>query len=170
MTESTPYRTWADEDGDTLTAHRGFFQAAFVHAPNYVLLTAAQCREVATHLAALADHHDHKETPMPENQHPLTETAAAEMWDEHVPPQLNFRGWDEGDQRRILDALHAVFDAGRAHEHHTPAEPLARTLLRVPEGHGAPHHDAGRIKAGDYVLQVYESGTIRAALNGENDD
>ena len=63
MTESTPARTWADEDGDTLTAHRGFFQAAFVHAPNSVLLTAAQCREVAAHLTALAGHHDHKGVP-----------------------------------------------------------------------------------------------------------
>ncbi len=42
----------------------------------------------------------------------------------------------------------------------TPAEPLARTLLAVPEGHGAPHHDAGRIKAGDYVVQMDEDGTL----------
>lgn len=41
------------------------------------------------------------------------------------------------------------------------AEPLARTLLAVPEGHGAPHHDAARIKAGDYVVQVDKDGTIR---------
>ena len=43
----------------------------------------------------------------------------------------------------------------------TPAEPLARTLLAVPEGHGAPHHDAARIKAGDYVVQVDKDGTLR---------
>ena len=43
-----------------------------------------------------------------------------------------------------------------------PTEPLARTLLAVPEGYGAPHHDAARIKAEDYVLQVDESGFIRA--------
>ena len=48
--------------------------------------------------------------------HPLTETAAAEMWDGHVPPSLNFRGWARGDQRRILAALRAAFDAGREHE------------------------------------------------------
>ena len=56
--------------------------------------------------------------------HPLTETAAAEMWDGHVPPSLNFRGWARGDQRRILAALRAAFDAGRAHEreHVRPAE------------------------------------------------
>ena len=45
----------------------------------------------------------------------------------------------------------------------TPAEPLARTLLAVPEGHGAPHHDVGRIKPDDIVMQVDESGSIRAA-------
>ena len=48
--------------------------------------------------------------------HPLTETAAAEMWDGHVPPQLNFQGWTWDDRRSILDALRAAFDAGREHE------------------------------------------------------
>lgn len=52
--------------------------------------------------------------------HPLTETAAAEMWDGHVPPSLNFQGWARGDQRRILDALRAAFDAGREHERANP--------------------------------------------------
>ena len=48
--------------------------------------------------------------------HPLTETAAAELWDEHVPPQLNFQGWTWDDRRSILDALRAAFDAGREYE------------------------------------------------------
>ena len=48
--------------------------------------------------------------------HPLTETAAAEMWDGHVPPQLNFQGWTWDDRRSILDALRAAFDAGREYE------------------------------------------------------
>ena len=42
------------------------------------------------------------------------------------------------------------------------AEPLARTLLGVPAGHGAPHHDVKEIKAEDYVLQVDRDGFIRA--------
>ena len=54
--------------------------------------------------------------------HPLTETAAAELWDEHVPPQLNFQGWTWDDRRSILDALRAAHDAGREHERTTPAE------------------------------------------------
>lgn len=43
-----------------------------------------------------------------------------------------------------------------------PSEPLARTLLGVPAGHGAPHHDGDRIRPDDFVLQVDESGFIRA--------
>lgn len=65
-------------------------------------------------------------------EHPLTDTAAA-----------------------------ALFDAGREHERTTPAEPLARTFLGVPEGHGAPHHDADAVKADDYVVQVDKDGYIR---------
>ena len=48
--------------------------------------------------------------------HPLTETAAAALWDGHVPPSLNFRGWARGDQRRILAALRAAFDAGQKYQ------------------------------------------------------
>lgn len=51
-----------------------------------------------------------------------------------------------------------------------PAEPLARTLLAVPKGHGAPHHDAGRIKADDYVAQVDKSGSIRAGIAHHQDE
>ena len=55
----------------------------------------------------------------------------------------------------------------------TPAEPLARTLLAVPEGYGAPHHDAGRIKADDFVVQVNTDGTLRGGRvhyqNGDGD-
>ena len=56
------------------------------------------------------------------NAHPLNEYRAAELWDEHVPPSLNFRGWARGDQRRILAALRAAFDAGREHERTNPAD------------------------------------------------
>lgn len=56
----------------------------------------------------------------------------------------------------------------------TPAvssEPLARTLLGVPEGHGAPHHDGDKIRPGDFVLQVDESGFIRAGIaHHQNED
>lgn len=49
-------------------------------------------------------------------------------------------------------------------------EPLARTLLAVPEGYGAPHHDAGRIKAEDYVLQVDKGGGVRHGLAHHQDE
>lgn len=118
---------WTDGNGDELWAlavrtvqptRSAALVGASVHG---VYLTAAQCREVAAHLTALADHHDHKETPM-------TETT-------------------------------------------TPAEPLARTLLAVPEGHGAPHHDADQIKAEDIVLQLDEDGTLRGGrAHYQNED
>ena len=52
----------------------------------------------------------------------------------------------------------------------TTAEPLARTLLAVPEGYGAPHHDPGQIKADDYVMQVDESGFTRAGIAHRQDE
>ena len=161
---------------------------------------------------------------MSTTQHPLTETAAAEMWDEHHTPAHPILRWSlahETEREATLALLRAAFDAGREHErehaaqdrtaeiteemveagasyaweeanpgvlgwnslteHHkegcrrdvrnvlsaalavaAPAEPLARTLLGVPEDHGAPHHDASRIKADDYVAQMDDDGFIRA--------
>lgn len=56
-------------------------------------------------------------------------------------------------------------------ENPTPAEPMARTLLGVPEGHGAPHHDADQIKAEDIVLQLDEDGTLRGGrAHYQNED
>ena len=97
--------------------------------------------------------------------HPLTETAAVEMWDASPCPEgYEFRGMLTVEQDATLYAMRAAFDAGREHERTTPAaaEPLARTLLGVPAGHGAPHHDVKEIKAEDYVLQVDRDGFIRA--------
>lgn len=51
-----------------------------------------------------------------------------------------------------------------------PAEPSARTILAVPEGYGAPHHDADRIKAEDYVAQVDDSDFIRAGIAHHQDE
>lgn len=69
--------------------------------------------------------------------------------------------------------LRAAFDAGREHERTTPAavsaEPLARTSLGVPAGHGAPHHDVARIKPGDFVVQVDRRGFIRAGIAHHRD-
>ena len=90
--------------------------------------------------------------------HPLTETAAAEMWDGHVPPSLNFRGWARGDQRRILAALRAAFDAGREHERANPDDRPWGPLKK-----GDPLH------VGDEVRQDLH-GLTHAAVVGRLDD
>ena len=110
---------------------------------------------------------------MSTTQHPLTDGAIAGIWTKHA----STLGVFTHDGRRpssdlpvVRHALRAAFDAGREHERTTtPAEPLARTLLRVPEGYGAPHHDAGRIKADDFVLQVDKGGFIRAGIAHRQD-
>ena len=104
--------------------------------------------------------------------HPLTEAAAVEMWDASPCPEgYEFRGMLTVEQDATLYAMRAAFDAGREHERTNPAEPLARTLLGVPEDHGAPHHDGGQIKTGDFVMQVDVDGYIRAGrAHGQDGD
>lgn len=102
--------------------------------------------------------------------HPLTETAAAELWDKHRGPNVV----PFGEQGRLYmrdqtAMLRAAFDAGREHERTTPAEPLARTLLGVPAGHGAPHHDGDQIRPDDFVMQVDAGGYVRAAIAHHQD-
>ena len=86
---------------------------------------------------------------------------------------------EEGDPRtaegRLIGLLsHGTWYARRIPAHTTekdtpmtetttPAEPLARTLLDVPDGYGAPHHDVTRVKPDDYVAQMDDDGFIRAA-------
>ena len=89
--------------------------------------------------------------------HPLTETAAAEMWDGHVPPQLNFQGWTWDDRRSILDALRAAFDAGREHERANPDDRPWGPLKK-----GDPLH------VGDEVRQEWY-GVTRTGVVGRVD-
>ena len=66
---------WADDDGDRLRVRAPHDvpptqSAAYVRASRLgVFLTAAQCREVAAHLTALADAHEHKGAPMTATDH-----------------------------------------------------------------------------------------------------
>ena len=56
---------------------------------------------------------------MSTNQHPLTETAAAEMWDEHHTPAHPILRWSlahETEREATLALLRAAFDKGREHE------------------------------------------------------
>ena len=51
--------------------------------------------------------------------HPLTETVAAEMWDEHHTPAHPILRWSlahETEREATLALLRAAFDAGREHE------------------------------------------------------
>ena len=90
----------------------------------------------------------------------MVEAGASYAWEEGHP---GFLGWNslteyhrEGCRRDVRNVLSAALAVA------TPAEPLARTILAVPDGYGAPHHDADRIKAEDFVLQVDRDGHIRA--------
>lgn len=103
-------------------------------------------------------------------EHPLTETAAAVLWNAHrTHNALPFHDQGRLYMQGQTAMLRAAFDAGREHERTTPAEPLARTLLGVPEGHGAPHHDGDQIRAGDYVTQVDDDGRIRGGIAHRQD-
>lgn len=62
---------------------------------------------------------------MTTTQHPLTETAAAGLWDEHHTPAHPILCWSlahESEREATLALLRAAFDAGREHERATPAE------------------------------------------------
>lgn len=51
--------------------------------------------------------------------HPLTETDAAELWDEHHTPAHPILRWalaHESERKATLALLRAAFDAGREHE------------------------------------------------------
>ena len=51
--------------------------------------------------------------------HPLTETDAAELWDEHHTPAHPILRWElahESERKATLALLRAAFDAGREHE------------------------------------------------------
>ena len=47
--------------------------------------------------------------------HPLTETAAAELWDKHVGDTVPWGDWYGGSRRALTSLLRAAFDAAREH-------------------------------------------------------
>lgn len=102
---------------------------------------------------------------MSTTQHPLTDIDAAEvrnLVEEFGDLIDDVSIWGPSDEVRMLPKLHKI----RAALHAAlavaaTAEPLARTLLAVPDGYGAPHHDAKEIKPDDFVLQVDRYGTLR---------
>ena len=48
--------------------------------------------------------------------HPLTETAAAELWDAHAGSTVPWDDWYGGSRRALTSLLRAAFDAGQKYQ------------------------------------------------------
>ena len=53
---------------------------------------------------------------MIDRNHPLTEIAAAEMWDTHVGDTVPWDDWYGGSRRALTSLLRAAFDAGQKYQ------------------------------------------------------
>ena len=53
---------------------------------------------------------------MIDRNHPLTEIAAAEMWDTHVGDTVPWDDWYGGSRRALTALLRAAFDAGQKYQ------------------------------------------------------
>lgn len=87
--------------------------------------------------------------------HPLTETAAAEMWDEHHTPAHPILRWalaHESERKATLALLRAAFDAGREHERTNPEDARPWEPLNGP------------VRVGDEVRQDRPGTTITAVV------
>lgn len=93
--------------------------------------------------------------------HPLTETDAAEMWDEHHVPASPILRWalaHESERKATLALLRAAFDAGREHE---------RTNTEDPRP-WEPLNEGDPLNVGDEVRQEL-NGVTTAAFVGRVD-
>lgn len=87
--------------------------------------------------------------------HPLTETAAVEMWDASPCPEgYEFRGMLTVEQDATLYAMRAAFDAGREHERTNPED--ARPWEPLNEG--------DTVRVGDEVKWDYYGLTMTATV------
>ena len=85
--------------------------------------------------------------------HPLTETAAVEMWDASPCPEgYEFRGMLTVEQDATVYAMRAAFDAGREHERTNPEDPRPWEPLDGPP------------RVGDEVRQDRPGTTITAVV------
>ena len=55
-------------------------------------------------------------TPNETPDHPLTETAAAELWDTHAADTVPWDDWYGGSRRALTAMLRAAFDAGQKYQ------------------------------------------------------
>ena len=108
---------------------------------------------------------------------PLTEYRAAELWDEHVPPSLNFQGWALGDRIVILAALRATFDAGQKYQDgleddtiHSIMQDVHRLRVERDAAIDRPWEplNGGRVYVGDEVRRDH-SGITSIAVVGRVD-
>ena len=95
--------------------------------------------------------------------HPLTETAAVEMWDASPCPEgYEFRGMLTVEQDATLYAMRAAFDAGREHERTNPDD----------DRPWEPLNEDDTVRVGDEVRQELNGVTtiaIVGRVDGEGD-
>ena len=104
---------------------------------------------------------------MSTTQHPLTETAAAELWGKHVGDTVPWGDWYGGSRRALTSLLRAAFDAGREHE---TICALREHVARLEAEVTAARTDRpwkplnGPVRVGDEVRQELRGGTTIAVV------
>lgn len=99
-------------------------------------------------------------TPNETPDHPLTETAAAELWDTHAADTVPWDDWYGGSRRALTAMLRAAFDAGREHERTNPDDPRPWEPLAP----GDPLH------AGDEVWRWWCGVSTRGTFDVQHPD
>ena len=106
---------------------------------------------------------------MSTTQHPLTETAAVEMWDASPCPEgYEFRGMLTVEQDATLYAMRAAFDAGREHERANPVDPRPWEPLNggPPRVGDEARQEMFGVTHSGIVARLDESGDPRTAQGG----
>ena len=94
--------------------------------------------------------------------HPLTETAAAKMWDASPCSEgYEFRGMLTVEQDATMYAMRAAFDAGREHERTNPTADADRPWEPL---------NGRKPRVGDEVRQDYCGATTTAVAGRVDDD
>lgn len=90
--------------------------------------------------------------------HPLTETAAAELWDKHVGDTVPWGDWYGGSRRALTSLLRAAHDVGREHERANPDAARPWEPLNGP------------VRVGDEVRREFNGITVTAVVGRVDDD
>lgn len=81
---------------------------------------------------------------MTDHNHPLTETAAAELWDTHVGDTVPWDDWYGGSRRALTALLRAAFDAGSVHATNNLRDtPAGRALMAEAWEEGVADNERG---------------------------